>query len=130
MADDQTTIPARVEIQIKIIDAVVGLLHRTIPWAAAIWIVYLVGDAAKTFAGQDTSAHLWLQVIADLKADRAMAYIVGVIGGAYGLKQRRLRRANIKRLASRVRELEAKIDAGRSTSRLNPDGTTREEDMP
>ena len=58
----------------------------------------------------------------------ALSWTVALIGTAYGIQQRKLRRDTVERLQTRNIELEKKIDQKRSSSKLTARGDTRPED--
>jgi hypothetical protein len=85
-------------------------------------------DILVAFAGKETVANLALSLIVNLQADRWFAYLVGVLGTGYGVRQRQLRRRNIRRMTGHNAEVEKRLLPGRSSSGLTPEGKTRPED--
>jgi hypothetical protein len=85
-------------------------------------------DILVAFAGKETAANLALSLIVNLQADRWFAYLVGVLGTGYGVRQRQLRRRNIRRMTGHNAEVEKRLLPGRSSSGLTPEGKTRPED--
>lgn len=83
-----------------------------------------------TYAGKYTFADIGISLLGDFRVSEALIYILGVGGIIYGYGERRLRLKAIERLANRQIELEKRIDPGRSSSGLTPQGTTRPEDIP
>ena len=82
----------------------------------------------RDLARKQTDASLVVKMMLGLSADRWIAYAVGVAGTAFGLKERRLKRRDIKRLSRRTNDLESRLDPNRTSSELLPDGRTREDD--
>lgn len=84
---------------------------------------YMMIDA---LAGRQTQANI--NVLGQFKVSDALAWMFGASGVGYGLLQRRLRRQTAERMGSRNKELEKRLDSGRSSSNLGPGGLTRPED--
>ena len=92
------------------------------------WAISALRDVLIAFAGKDTNANVLIQLIGEVHADRWVAIAFGGAGLGYGYYERSLRRRNIKRLTDRNAELERRLNPSRSSSGLNPDGTTWRED--
>ena len=102
---------------------------RYVAWLAGIWVAgHFLVEAIGLLAGRQTDASFVLKLIWNLSADRWIAYLVGVLGASFGLNERRLKRRNIERLTKAKTELEERLDKNRTSSGLNPDGSTRDED--
>jgi len=86
------------------------------------------------YAGKDTFAGMALNVVADLKANTVFSHLVmgifGLSGAAYGIRERSIKRREVRLLGSRVVQLEKRLDAKRSSSGLVDNGTSRPEDEP
>jgi hypothetical protein len=91
-------------------------------------MVYFAYRSIEALAGTETTSNIVLKLVTELKADKYIAYIFGFAGVGYGVGERVLRRKTVKRLHPRIKDLELKLDAHRSTSRLSPTGDTRPED--
>lgn len=106
---------------------------RLIKWSAICFIAWRASVALEALAGKRTLAELGLFLLADLKANSAFSHLVSILFGGsgivYGYRERKLRRRDIRRLGSRVVELEKVIDPGRSSSGLTAEGTNRSEDL-
>jgi hypothetical protein len=96
--------------------------------AVAVVAGYYIRDIVRDLARKQTDASLVVKMMLGLSADRWIAYAVGVAGTAFGLKERRLKRRDIKRLSRRTNDLESRLDPNRTSSELLPDGRTREDD--
>jgi len=118
----------RFAIWLNSINGAVSVLRGAFPWVAVIFLGAYARDVLVAFAGHDTNAEVGLKLIASIKLDRWLAYIVAVMGGSYGLRQRHLRRKAIERTTERPIELERLMDPGRTSSKLTTQGTTRRED--
>ena len=112
----------------KVLDVLAASIRVLIIWGSLSFIVHRVFTSLETFAGQQTMANIGISFLGDFKVSEGLAYIFGVSGITYGLRQRKLRRSNIERLAERPRTLEKQIDAKRTSSGLTVRGTTRPED--
>lgn len=86
--------------------------------------------AIEALAGQTTVADIVLGFFSDLGSGGSIvaAWTFGAFGVAYGYRQRTLHRRAIMHFQGRVKTLEAQLDANRSSSGLQIDGTTRPED--
>lgn len=88
----------------------------------------------EAFAGKPTLVNFGVSLIADLKANTVFSHLVmgifGLGGAGYGLRERRQKRNEIKRLGNRVVEVEKQLDRNRSSSGLTIDGRSRPEDEP
>ncbi len=114
----------KVRLISKTIDGAVTL-GRTIVWGATIvFIAHYIHLVGVAFAGTTTEANLALSIIANVQADRWVAYILAGGGVGYGLHQRRLRQRNINRLTQHTSQLEQRIYPGRTSSGLTPEGNT------
>jgi len=88
----------------------------------------------EAFAGKTTLASFGVYLFADLKANTVFSHVVmgilGLGGAGYGLRERSLKRKEIKRLGNRVVEVEKRLDPNRTSSGLTIDGRSRPEDEP
>jgi hypothetical protein len=110
------------------IDGLCAVLRTGLYVLAVIFVAFYTKEVLVAFAGKETAATLIISVLADLKADRVFAYLVGAGGIGYGVVERQLRRRNIRRLATDKAEVEKRLLPSRTSSGLNPDGKTRRED--
>jgi len=103
-----------------------------IKWGAACFIAWRLGLAFEALAGKATLASFGISLIADLKANKLFSHIVtgifGLSGMGYGLRERSIKRREIRRLGNRVVNLEKRLDPNRTSSGLTLDGTSRPED--
>ena len=111
------------------LDVAVARLCKWIPLCVICYFAYL---SIASLAGRSTLAQFGLWIITDLKMNTAFSHIVTALFGAggvpFGVRQRRLRRRNIERMASQLAEYETRLDPKRSSSRLTKKGQTRPED--
>lgn len=75
-------------------------------------------------AGKQTVADLAFKFLASVGISKWLAYALGAGGLTYGWFQQRARRRIVSRLGPRVKDYEAAIDPGRSSSELTPAGDT------
>jgi hypothetical protein len=115
-------------------DAFLRLGQALIKFGTLAFVVWHGRLMLEALAGRQTLAKFGLSLMADLSANTAFSHIVmgifGASGAGYGIRQRGLRRKDIKRLGNRVVELEKKLDTKRSSSGLTIDGRSRPEDEP
>lgn len=120
----------RYRLYIKVIEVFGMVTHRAIPWIGLFGISYVGYLSIKSLSGQVTFANIVVRFISDFRTSRGVAYLFGLGGIGYGVRQRKLRRDNIEKLSERVQHLERERDPGRSSSRLTRRGETRPEDRP
>jgi hypothetical protein len=105
-----------------------------IKYGALCFCVWLLAPVLVAFAGKTTLASFGFSLLADLKANTVFSHLVmgilGLGGAGYGLRERRQKRKEIKRLGNRVVQLEKRLDPNRSSSGLTIDGRSRPEDEP
>ena len=112
------------------ITAFVDMGKTVVRSAGAVLIFYFGFEALKMFAGRESTATFDFagKIVAQISADRWVAYIFGLLGAGYGFGERKFRQRKTKRMASRIGELESFIDPKRSSSGLKKTGETREGD--
>jgi hypothetical protein len=118
----------RLRLISRAIDGGVKLGGMLIVAEAIVWVASYLRDVLVAFAGHETSANVFISLLAKIEVDRWAAYLLGGGGVAYGLSENRLRRRITKRLTARPAELETRLHAGRTSSGLTPEGRTRRED--
>jgi hypothetical protein len=105
-----------------------------IKYGTLCFCVWLLAPVMVAFAGKTTLASFGFSLLADLKANTVFSHLVmgilGLGGAGYGLRERRQKRKEIKRLGNRVVQLEKRLDPNRSSSGLTIDGRSRPEDEP
>lgn len=109
--------------------AIASVLNNLIRWAGAVCIAYWIYRSIACLAGSTTTANIGLSVIGDVKLSDVFGMVFGGSGVAYGLAQRRLRRKAIKNTEERIKELESRIDPGRTSSGLTSMGDTDPRDV-
>lgn len=95
-------------------------------------VAYIAKDAAigvaRELAGKETNANVVWSFLNDFRVSILFGWGVGAAGVLYGLKERRLRKRTVERLARRVADFEIQHDKGRTSSQLTPRGDTNPED--
>jgi hypothetical protein len=118
----------RCALIVEITRNVVRLLSTGIKWLALFGMVYCFFDAVKTFSGETTAADILIRLVADLKINQWLGYLVGGGGLIYGgIRTRQLKKTR-KEHADYIRKLELLRDPKRQSSRLNLFGETNEDD--
>ncbi len=79
-------------------------------------------------SGKTTVADMAARVAADIGIKHIVPWALVVILGIYAFWQRKLRMLQIQTDAAERRELEKRIDTGRSSSHLTADGRTNPAD--
>lgn len=114
-------------------DRIASIANHLIRWCGLVAITYLATRCIEALAGRRTLAEIGLGLdlgfLVDMNLDRFLAWLVAVLGLGYGARQRALRKAAIGRLASRVRDLETRLDPGRTSSGLTGKGDTNPADL-
>lgn len=105
---------------------------RTGVWGA-VWVGGFVSAVliARAFAGRATVADIGVGLIVRAYAhlgSAKVAWPITFVSIVYAELQRRERLRKTEKLAKRNRELEHRLDPGRTSSQLTPTGETREED--
>jgi len=77
-----------------------------------------------SLAGKKTIADIGVNILANVTISKALAWIFGIGGIGYGLRQQNLRRNNVKRLQNRIKTLEKSLDSRRTSSGLTETGET------
>lgn len=111
--------------------AVAGSNARIIVVTAGVCIcVWRIAAAFEVYAGKQSSADMTFGfgLLADIKMVYTISIAVGTTGVALYLRERRLHRKTRERLAARITDLELRIDPNRRSSKLTPEGLTREDD--
>jgi hypothetical protein len=108
----------------RVVESVAAVVQTGIKWGALFGIFYWLFRSVEVLAGQHTLAQIGVGFWADVRISEALAWLLAVLFGGYGIGQRKLRKDTIERLSARVKELETQIDPGRTSSRLTSRGDT------
>lgn len=112
--------------QINRNETIASVVNNLIRCATVGALGYFAVLISREFAGQTTVAVA--DFVLRMHLNEFAAAALGGSGIAYGVRQRKLRRDTVERLAKRITELEGRIDPQRTSSRLNPRGVTPPED--
>ena len=104
------------------------LATHFITWAGIVAVAYFISSAVSDLAGKTTLANIVVQVLQAGSVRELGSYAVAGGGITYGLRERRLRKSEIRHLGQQKRRLESALDPNRSTSQLTETGETRPED--
>lgn len=85
-------------------------------------------EAIRELAGKETEAVFMLSYLTSSESDYGLPWVVAFAGIVYGSMQRKLRLRKTEYFQGRVRELEMRLDPGRSSSGLLANGETDPED--
>ncbi len=89
-------------------------IQKVLPWILLLAALYQVRLIASTAIGKESFLEVWIVWMSNAKVTRMSAFVFGLMGVAYGLAQRALRRAAEQKLRGRIAELEAAAEAGRA----------------
>jgi hypothetical protein len=115
--------------KLLVIDRAFQVLRTAIKSAATIYGLYLGHELIKALANGRIN---WTPVLLALVKGNvawALLIVIALVSLVVAIDERRLRKTLIKQLSPYIKELEGRIDARRSSSKLNSDGTTRREDL-
>ena len=115
-------------LRFRTIERAFTLSVHAIKWAGIVLVVYFISSMISDLAGKTTLADIVVQVLLAGNVRELVSY--GIAGGgiAYGLRERRLRKSEIRHLGSQKELLERALDPNRSSSQLTETGETRPED--
>jgi hypothetical protein len=119
---------AEKDIQYQLIDAVSVNVGRLIRYGALVLICRYSYYSVAVLAGRSTGAQFLVDILANMKVSTILCSGFGATGLGYGWLQRHLRKRTVREKADRIRELEKRLDPGRRSSGLMPDGSSRTED--
>lgn len=88
------------------------------------WLILQGRYAIEALAGEDTSVDVLVNWLSGDGTTITVSLSLGAICVVYGLRERHEKRRKTEKLAERIRQLETRLDAGRSSSGLAPDGRT------
>lgn len=112
----------------------IGELWRTVrhgtKWAGIAFVAYCAWQAVASLAGKQTDVSVavsaFLYALSEIKF--AVAFTLAFATSVWAYIERRIRQSVTERLHERIRELELKLDPGRSSSGLTRLGQTNPRD--
>lgn len=127
-ANDVPTISAADSIRMLKISRWFDLAKDVVKYGTWLGLAYFGVQAIGTLAGKDTEAVFMLSYLTSSESDYGLPWLVAFAGVVFGYVQRRLRLRKTEYFQGRVRELEMRLDPGRSSSGLLANGETAPED--
>jgi len=114
---------------VTLVREISSLLRKAVPWGAACFMAWCIVLIFRELAGRMTVAQIdvFIQFFARASSP-VYPWSLTVISIGYGYLQGRERRRKTKSLQQRIVQLEQLIDSTRTSSLLETDGSTREED--
>ena len=120
---------AKNEVTIALVREICDLLRKAMPWGVIAWLGWCGVLGLRALAGQLTVADIqFLTSIFTKLGSPAKAWALTLVAIVYAYLQRRERLRKTTYLQERIIALESKLDPNRSSSMLERDGSTREED--
>ncbi len=119
-------------VEVQRIQARAAVTLAAIRWLGLAVLAYFGYRSVDTLAGRTTLASIGvgISVLGKVYISEAVAWLFGVTGIGYGLRQRALRHNVIARLSPAVREREQALDPKRTSSQLTERGRTKPQDEP
>jgi hypothetical protein len=111
-------------VKIRRIEAVSNVVSDIFKWGFIFGCMVMLSHCVSALAGKDTKADFLGELGLKIGISRWGAYLLAFVATSFGLGQRRLRLANVKRNDKRIKELERQLDAKRSSSKLDERGRT------
>jgi hypothetical protein len=112
----------------RLSDGWASVANNFVKWGALAGIAYFLYLCVDAVAGRETTAKLVVAVISDFKLHIALPWFLTAVAVILGLLQRHLKNGTVDRLGRRIKELEERLDPGRTSSRLTSRGGTNPED--
>lgn len=115
---------------------VFDFLHRIAGVVLYLGLAYFSYLSVVELAGKVTIANFFLQYIADSKESRgwlwvvirALPWVLAISCTAWAMLERYLRKKTVESMQGRIKQLELRLDPGRSTSTLTNQGDTNPRD--
>ena len=119
-------------VEVQRIQARAAVTLAAIRWLGLAVLAYFGYRSVDTLAGRTTLASIGvgISVLGKVYISEAVAWLFGVTGIGYGLRQRALRHNVIARLSPAVREREQALDPKRTSSQLTERVPTKPQDEP
>ena len=108
---------------------IASVLNNLVRWGGLVLISYFIYLSVDALSGQKTVADIGVRFFGEISISTAVAWIFGIGGAGYGLRQRSLRRETTEKLQGRIKHLEKHYDPGRSSSGLTERGETHPKDQ-
>jgi len=118
----------RFAIRAQLLQNTFATINRIIRFGTIILCIRYVYLSIEALAGRATFSHIMIALLGNVTISRWAAWIFGAGGVVYGVRQNKLRKDTVARLAPRARKLEEQLDKRRSSSKLTERGETNPED--
>lgn len=105
-----------------------SILNNLIKWSGLVLIAYFIYRSVDSLSGKATDANIGVSFLAKITLSEWVAWIFGVGGVGYGMRQSNLRKRVVARHEAKERAWEAEIDPNRSSSGLTFRGETHPRD--
>jgi hypothetical protein len=105
-----------------VVDGCFGIFKAVIRGATWIGIAVFFYFSCKVLAGTNTNVSADLKAVINVGLDRWVMGIATILSGAGYANQRRIRRKTTDNRVEYIRELEKRIDPGRTSSKLDTKG--------
>ncbi|MCX7604509.1 MAG: hypothetical protein N2036_10595 [Bryobacteraceae bacterium] len=80
------------------------LVRKALPWAAMLAALWMIRETASALLGRESMLEVWIAWMGSARVTRLSAILFGLVGVAYGLQQRALRREAEKALGEALQE--------------------------
>lgn len=105
-------------------------IRTFIRWGGIICIVYIISNSVIALADKELiKINLLIKAVLSLSANFYISWGITISATIYGYLERRLRRKKIKQMSERINTLERMLWKDKSSSKINLDGTTNQEDI-
>lgn len=94
-------------------------------WAFVAWCSL---QAVRALAGKDTNVDVLTRIVTKLTSNDAFSWMLVAIFGGWAYRERSLRKRKVRALVDMKNKLEAELDPGRTSSQIQPDGSTNPKD--
>lgn len=119
----------RILKQSRIAENVTQVFLHLIRWGGIVLVVRYMYLAIDSLSGKDTNTDILINFLSNITISNWLAWLVGILGVLYGLRQKKLRKDTTERLQDRNISFEVQVDPERTTSTLTARGDTRPEDL-
>jgi len=106
------------------------IVNNLIKYGSFVAISYILYLCIESLSGKTTDANLIMNIIGDVKINKWLYLLFGGGSIIYGISERNLRRKTIKRMNTRLDNLERRINPKKQSSHITPEGKTNRGDLP
>lgn len=96
-------------LTLRLIDLTATTIYRVAPWLVVAWLLLLLHNLVLAASATSDAASAWIELLGSAPRTRVFAFVFGILGTLYGLRQRALRHDAVARLKERVRKLDRRI---------------------